>query len=752
MPNKKRKKSKRRVFPSIVSEYPVRRFGVDGGFASATPYIGQLNHVEQILIENARLSNGAQSLVKKRVGLDTEIVSKIVGAYIVSRIKKLENPTPPVPPEAVSGFLLYAGNNESGYYAQMLTDTFEECGTLLQSDTMEELLSLFRLEGQTDLYERADYFFDWQVPDSLAAKNETYADKALLSRSKEKTVNLYGRNSYRYCPIAPTTDIDIHESPATNTKYQYPVLCQQETPPVFEYDGDAYYVDRRFCHSRVDNTSIYDTATILTHRGMTSSAKNSGDSCGISFGVSRIIKNRAISANHIQQYQSLSGTIVDHLYALDWNEVKCDDPWVDFSPILFKLNFGVAIYIGMATAYCIESPAGMLENIAIEPRATDPTAPPSDDIDIDVLNEDIEEKYRLGFFGENGLIAEAYLSDAAFQNAKDKYHISITNPLIDFVNGYDQTTGTYGNNNKFITYESKITKVKYRDVVSSESWLHGRILESSSYSYTDKIPESESGDASTKIVYAVIDNNMRTIEAFIQLFRMVKYMSGVREGWQNKMRAAVKVCGPDGTRDAQAENRLKNSVKNFTSSVRLLQARAGKLSKDSAEVVTGTMGIHRYVIGGDPEKSISFGKMLSEFLAETNRVRQGNGVDTVSWSYPLSVAARMHAVDCANTGIFGHYGSGNQGPLQRGAFGQYGTKAYYSYTISENISYAQNSAVDAIAAFMASTAGHRENLLHPQWKEVGLCVIPSAPGVVLSGFGIENYLIWVQVFGLQQQF
>ena len=751
MLSKKRKKSKRKVFPSIVSEYPVRRFGVDGGFASATPYIGQLNYVEQILIENARLSNGAQSLVKKRIGDDIEIVSKIVGAYIVSKIKKPEKDVLPIPQDALSGFIIYAGNNEAGYYAQMLTDLFEPVGNIFQCNTMEGILSLFRLEGQTDLYERADFFFDGNYEESMTAKDETYADIILLSGKKSSEHDLYGPLSGRFCPISPAVMIDIKES-SENTVYQYPTSVQTEQQPLLQYTGSSYYVERKFCAEResYDYTQRY-YSTIHKHREMTSTAINSGDSCLVSFGLSRIVKNKKITATHIPQFQTLSTTVMDHVFAVDWHKLRCDSAWQDILP-MSQISGATVAFFNDITAHVIESPAGKLENIKIDARAINTNGVVYGDIDTDTIDEDIEEYYRTKYFGPNNPIEIGLVDDAAYPEERYKYHISSRDSILDFIIGYDSNTGLYGQNNKYINYESKAMRAESRGFLTPLIWVHGRILEQDAYAYVDKVQDSESGDASTRIIYAVIDSNMRTIEAFIQLFRMAKYSQGVKEGWQNRMRAAVKVCEPDGTRNQQAEENLKNSIKNFTSSVRLLQFRAGKLSKDLAEVITGTMGIHRYTVGDDQKKSLSFGKLLSEFLAETNRVRQSNGVDRLSWSYSLSVAARMHAVDCANNGVFGHYGTAGNGPIHRCAFGQYGTKAYRTYAIGENIAYAQNSAVDAIAAFMASTDGHRENLLHQQWKEVGLCVVPSAPGVILPGFGLENYLIWVQVFGLQQQF
>ncbi len=83
-------------------------------------------------------------------------------------------------------------------------------------------------------------------------------------------------------------------------------------------------------------------------------------------------------------------------------------------------------------------------------------------------------------------------------------------------------------------------------------------------------------------------------------------------------------------------------------------------------------------------------------------------------------------------GFFAHESEDGAGPGQRAING-----GYVFLAIGENLAGGQSSPEQAMVDWMASTEGHRENILAHQWREIGIAVRTGGE------FGVY----WVQEFG-----
>lgn len=116
-----------------------------------------------------------------------------------------------------------------------------------------------------------------------------------------------------------------------------------------------------------------------------------------------------------------------------------------------------------------------------------------------------------------------------------------------------------------------------------------------------------------------------------------------------------------------------------------------------------------------------------------NAERQRNRLAPLKVVERLCISARWHAMDMAVGGYFDHKDRLGRTVGQRlQSFG-------YRYTYcGQNIAAGQKSAEDAVQAWMNSPS-HRENILRPEFKEMGVAVVTNAN----SKYG--RY--WVQDFG-----
>lgn len=110
-----------------------------------------------------------------------------------------------------------------------------------------------------------------------------------------------------------------------------------------------------------------------------------------------------------------------------------------------------------------------------------------------------------------------------------------------------------------------------------------------------------------------------------------------------------------------------------------------------------------------------------------NNERAKYGIRPLSFNQNLDASADFYAQDLANVGYLTHnlYGTTPRSRAEQ--------TGYYNGYIGENIAYGQITPQEVVADWMNSL-GHQENILNPNYTEMGL-------GYSSNG----NY--WVQVFG-----
>ena len=110
-------------------------------------------------------------------------------------------------------------------------------------------------------------------------------------------------------------------------------------------------------------------------------------------------------------------------------------------------------------------------------------------------------------------------------------------------------------------------------------------------------------------------------------------------------------------------------------------------------------------------------------LVAANRERQAAGIGALTWSQPLADVAQRHSQDMARRGFFDHTNPDGLSPFDRlDAAG-----ITYS-SAAENI--AQNNADDggAVIAQWMNSAGHRANMLSPNYVRMGLGLAMNPQG------------------------
>lgn len=103
-----------------------------------------------------------------------------------------------------------------------------------------------------------------------------------------------------------------------------------------------------------------------------------------------------------------------------------------------------------------------------------------------------------------------------------------------------------------------------------------------------------------------------------------------------------------------------------------------------------------------------------EFVQMVSQFRAGAGLGPVAVSRKLEQAAAKHADDMARRGFFSHTGSDGS------SVGKRAKRVGYRYCrIVENIAKGQASSADVMRDW-AKSPGHRQNMLDPKVKEIGV--------------------------------
>jgi uncharacterized protein YkwD len=127
-------------------------------------------------------------------------------------------------------------------------------------------------------------------------------------------------------------------------------------------------------------------------------------------------------------------------------------------------------------------------------------------------------------------------------------------------------------------------------------------------------------------------------------------------------------------------------------------------------------------------------ELAREVLDLVNEERTNRGLNALTLNPLLSQIAEDFACEMIEDGFFAHENPNEPGvgPGQRAI-----DAGYIFLAIGENLAGGQTSPVQVMREWMASTQGHRENILSPQWSEIGIAVRT----------GGEYGVYWVQEFG-----
>lgn len=125
-------------------------------------------------------------------------------------------------------------------------------------------------------------------------------------------------------------------------------------------------------------------------------------------------------------------------------------------------------------------------------------------------------------------------------------------------------------------------------------------------------------------------------------------------------------------------------------------------------------------------------EFISRVVEMVNQERAGIGVEPISINLRLTAIADTYACQMITEGFFSHRDPQGEGPGERAIRG-----GYTFLRLGENLAAGQTTPEQVMAEWMSSTAGHRENILSPEWSEIGVAV----------RMGGEHGSYWVQEFG-----
>lgn len=133
-----------------------------------------------------------------------------------------------------------------------------------------------------------------------------------------------------------------------------------------------------------------------------------------------------------------------------------------------------------------------------------------------------------------------------------------------------------------------------------------------------------------------------------------------------------------------------------------------------------------------------------ELLDLTNENRIEKGLSPLISNTQLNIAAEKKAEDMFAKNYWAHNSPDGTTPWV------FITEAGYNYVYAgENLARGFNNAEDIVSAWMASTAGHRENILSPKYEDIGFAVKSGSLNgeetfVVVQEFGSKSILPQVQ--------
>jgi uncharacterized protein YkwD len=150
---------------------------------------------------------------------------------------------------------------------------------------------------------------------------------------------------------------------------------------------------------------------------------------------------------------------------------------------------------------------------------------------------------------------------------------------------------------------------------------------------------------------------------------------------------------------------------------------------------------------GERRQLTALPSLNASIVARLNTIRVGRGLRRVTLARGLAAAARLHSREMAQTGRFQHE-SPDGTPFWQRVQRYYGRAGFHSWSVGETLVWHSPTATaDDVVVSWLESAPHREILLDPQWRQVGVAAIqdPAAPGdfeglqatIVTADFGVR---------------
>ncbi|MDE3087837.1 MAG: CAP domain-containing protein [Chloroflexota bacterium] len=126
---------------------------------------------------------------------------------------------------------------------------------------------------------------------------------------------------------------------------------------------------------------------------------------------------------------------------------------------------------------------------------------------------------------------------------------------------------------------------------------------------------------------------------------------------------------------------------------------------------------------------------VADLAARVNRERLARGLVPYALNAQLTKSAQAHANDIASNGNYSHIGADGSTVFDRAARAGYGAYSW-GRRLGENWAWYQNAAT-AVAEWMDSPP-HRDNILHPLYREIGIGIAPSRGNTIfVVDFGAQ---------------
>jgi len=165
----------------------------------------------------------------------------------------------------------------------------------------------------------------------------------------------------------------------------------------------------------------------------------------------------------------------------------------------------------------------------------------------------------------------------------------------------------------------------------------------------------------------------------------------------------------------------------------------------TAPVAAATVTTER---GGERHNVNALPTLNGGIVVRLNAIRASRGLHRLTVATGLAAAARAHTRDMVRSGLFQHESSDGTAFWQR-VRSFYGAAGFRSWTVGETLVWQTGPATAAaLVAMWLASPPHREVLLDPSWREIGVAAVEDtvAPGdfggsdatIVTADFGARS--------------